>query len=152
MSRRLLTGIALLSLVLVPATAGLAQDIGPDMGTELVSATDHPTLGLILADANGLTLYNWAGDTQGTSNCSGACPTAWPPALVDEGNAMHLMDMSAGLGTVQRSDGTYQLAMDGWPLYRFQRDMQRGDANGEGLNAFGALWSVVKVDAMTEDM
>lgn len=148
MSRRLFTSIALLSLVLVPATGGLAQDMAPDVGMGLVSATDHPTLGRILADADGLTLYTWAGDTQGTSNRSGGCATAWPPALVDEGNAMNLTDMSAGLGTVQRSDGTYQLAMDGWPLYRFSQDAQRGDAMGEGSNGFGARWSVVNADAM----
>jgi predicted lipoprotein with Yx(FWY)xxD motif len=146
MLRRMLTAIALLGLILVPASATAAQD----MGMGLFSVTDHPTLGQILADAAGMTLYTWAGDSPGASSCNDACATAWPPYLVD-GNMMDMMDMmdpSMRVGTIERDDGTYQLAIDGWPLYYFQRDTAPGDANGEGSNGFGARWSVITTDAM----
>lgn len=119
----------------------------------LFSVTDHPALGQIVTDPNGMTLYTWAGDTPGTSSCSGACATTWPPYLVDENMAMNLMDPSLmdpsmRVGTIERDDGTYQVAIDGWPLYYFSRDTAPGDANGEGSNGFGARWSVITVDAM----
>ena len=64
--------LALLSLTLVPAASGaLAQDMG--MGP--LATTQHPTLGSIVTDANGLTVYTWAGDAAGagTSACNGQC-------------------------------------------------------------------------------
>jgi predicted lipoprotein with Yx(FWY)xxD motif len=141
-ARRILAAIALLSLVLLPAAAALAQDAagGP------FSVTNHATLGNILADTNGMTLYAWAGDAAGSnmSACSDACATAWPPYLVAEDMARSLM-MSTRAGAIE---GTHQVTLDGWPLYHFVRDTAPGDANGDGMNAFGARWSVVKADDM----
>ena len=140
MARRILAAIALLSLILLPATAALAQNMGP------FSVTAHPTLGNILADTNGMTLYTWAGDAAGSnmSACSDACATAWPPYLVAEDMARSLM-MSTRAGAIE---GTHQVTLDGWPLYHFVRDTAPGDANGDGVNAFGASWSAVKADDM----
>jgi predicted lipoprotein with Yx(FWY)xxD motif len=123
------------------------------MGMSLFSITDHPTLGQIVTDSNGMTLYTWAGDTSGASRCNDTCATAWPPYLVDEDMAMNLMDPSMRLGAIERDDDTYQVTVDGWPLYYFSRDTAPGDATGEGLNAFGARWSVIMVDpSMMMDM
>jgi predicted lipoprotein with Yx(FWY)xxD motif len=149
MVRQVRVAIALMTLVLVPAFAAFAQD----MGIGPFSVTDHPTLGRILADPDGKTLYTWAGDTAGAASaCNDACATPWPPYLVDEGMAMTMNDPSIihplPVGAIQRNDGKYQAALNGWPLYYFVRDAARGDANGEGATAFGALWSVVKADDM----
>ena len=140
MARRILAAIALLSLILLPAAAALAQNMGP------FSVTAHPTLGNILVDTNGMTLYTWAGDAAGSnmSACSDACATAWPPYLVAEDMARSLM-MSTRAGAIE---GTHQVTLDGWPLYHFVRDTAPGDANGDGVDAFGARWSVVKADDM----
>ena len=140
MARRILAAIALLSLILLPAAAALAQNMGP------FSVTNHATLGNILADTNGMTLYTWAGDAAGSnmSACSDACATAWPPYLVAEDMARSLM-MSTRAGAIA---GTHQVTLDGWPLYHFGRDTAPGDANGDGVDAFGASWSVVKADDM----
>jgi predicted lipoprotein with Yx(FWY)xxD motif len=80
------------------------------------------------------TLYTFSKDTTGKSNCSGACARNWPPATSAPG-------LSGGKVTkIKRSDGTMQVALDGHPLYRFAGDTKAGDANGNGLNAFGGLW------------
>ena len=140
MAGRILAAIALLSLILLPAAAVLAQGMGPFF------VTAHPTLGNILVDPDGMTLYTWAGDAAGSnmSACSDACATAWPPYLVPEDMARSLM-MSTRAGAIE---GTHQVTLDGWPLYHFVRDTAPGDANGDGVNAFGARWSVVKADDM----
>jgi predicted lipoprotein with Yx(FWY)xxD motif len=79
------------------------------------------------------TLYTFSKDTAGKSNCSGACAQNWPPAKSAPG-------ISGKVTTIKRSDGSSQVALDGHPLYRFSGDKQPGDANGDGLNAFGGLW------------
>ena len=150
MARRLFVAIALLTLAMFPlASTALAQDL---MG--LLSTAQHPSLGPILTDANGLTVYTWAGDTAGagTSACNGNCAVAWPAVAVDADTAMGMMDMSAGLSAFPREDGSYQLALNGWPLYRFANDRAPGDANGNGSNGFGARWSVVNADSMRPGM
>ena len=145
MARRLAISILALGLLIAPISAVVAQEMmmGP------VGYVEHMTLGTILTDATGKTLYTWAADTQGanTSACYDACAGAWPPALVDEAMGMQLMSMMhMGLGAITRTDGTYQLTHDGWPLYYFVRDMATGDAMGQDSNGFGARWSVIAVD------
>ena len=151
MAGRFLAVISLLTLTLISlAPAALAQDM--DMGP--LSTAQHPTLGPIVTDANGLTVYSWAGDTAGagTSACNGNCAVAWPPVSVDPDMAMGMMDMSSGPAAIQREDGSYQLTLNGWPLYRFSGDRAPGDANGNGSNGFGARWSVVNGDSMMPGM
>jgi predicted lipoprotein with Yx(FWY)xxD motif len=164
MARQVLAAIVLLSLVAVPSSVATAQDImDPQMGgLGLFSISPHPALGNILADVSGKTLYTWAADSPGTpSVCNDACATAWPPYLLDP-SRMGLIDPSQRdttdrdptirISGIQRGDGSYQVALDGWPLYYFSRDAAPGDAMGEGSNGFGARWSVVKIDDMMMGM
>src|SRR5262249_51891174 len=43
--------------------------------------------GPALADANGMTLYTYARDMTGYSNCNGPCADAWPPLAASGGDA-----------------------------------------------------------------
>ena len=103
------------------------------------------SLGPIVVDAAGLTLYRYDKDTpgSGTSACSGACAAAWPPALVN-GQASAGPGLTGMLGLVTRADGTHQVALDGHPLYRFSGDQNPGDTAGDG---FGGIWHVVHTSA-----
>jgi len=47
------------------------------------------------------------------------------------------------VGTTPRSDGGPQVTYNGHPLYLFKGDQKAGDANGQGVNAFGAAWYVL---------
>src|ERR1700755_1600255 len=49
---------------------------GTSSGTVDVART---SLGSVLVDSEGRTLYLWKADTGSKSTCSGACATAWPP-------------------------------------------------------------------------
>ncbi len=159
MARYFLTAIALFSLIIIPSSAATAQDImDPQMGgLGLFSVTENPDLGRLLADVSSRSLYTWAADSPGTpSVCNDACVNAWPPYLLDPGR-IDLIDSSQREGGrdptrrvsgLQRLDGTYQVAIDGSPLYRFAGDSAPGEANGEGSNGFGARWSVLKIDEM----
>jgi predicted lipoprotein with Yx(FWY)xxD motif len=101
------------------------------------------SLGQILVDVKGRTLYLFEADTGKQSTCSGACAQAWPPLTTNgaptaAGNASPSL-----LGTTTRSDGTMQATYSGHPLYYFASDTKSGDTKGEGLTAFGAGWDVL---------
>ena len=137
-----------LSLLAAGVSAGLAQE-----GTIVfVGYAEHPTLGPILTDTAGITLYTWDGDVQSQEPAIATtlCAGAWPPMLVDEISARWIMGMQGTpFRAIVRTDMTYQLTYEGWPLYSFVRDMVPGDVNGDGLLAFGGRWSIVRIDPTT---
>jgi len=107
-----------------------------------VALMPNPTLGTLLTDASGWTVYTWDGDSPGVSNCFDACANAWP-AFTSDVDIVQPDGIPGTLDWVDRGDGTWQISLDGWPLYYFARDVNPGDANGDGINAFGATWHVV---------
>jgi predicted lipoprotein with Yx(FWY)xxD motif len=105
--------------------------------------TASTPLGTILVDSQGRTLYLFTHDSGSTSMCTGACATAWPP-LVTSGAPTAAAGTNASLlGTAKRADGTTQVTYKGHPLYRFVKDVNPGQTNGQGLMAFGGSWFAV---------
>ncbi|HKC28004.1 MAG TPA: hypothetical protein VKB75_08315 [Jatrophihabitans sp.] len=96
-----------------------------------------------LTDSAGRSLYLFASDTSTKSTCSGACATAWPPLTAKTAPTAGPGAKASDLSTITRSDGTKQVSYAGHPLYLFAGDTAAGQTNGEGTNAFGALWYVV---------
>jgi predicted lipoprotein with Yx(FWY)xxD motif len=122
------------------------QRRGPSTGggtSSTVGVGSSNTLGSILVDSQGRTLYLFAQDTGSTSTCSGACAAAWPP-LTTSGTPTVGGGANASLvGTTTRSDNSQQVTYNGHPLYLFNRDTNPGDTNGQGVIAFGASWFAV---------
>jgi predicted lipoprotein with Yx(FWY)xxD motif len=109
-------------------------------GSATVDAARVGSLGTILVDAQGRTLYLFEKDSGSKSTCFGACASAWPPVQVsDKPTAGHGVQASS-LGTTARSDGQPQVTYNGHPLYRYVGDHKAGDATGQGSDGFGALW------------
>ena len=131
--------LATLASALAPTSAShAAQAKGPLVSTRATS------LGRILVDRHGHTLYLLEKDKNGKSACSGACATNWPPLLTKGTPKGSGGVKSSLLGTTKRSDGTTQVTYNKHPLYRFKGDANKvGATKGEGLNAFGAEWYVV---------
>jgi D-xylose transport system substrate-binding protein len=106
--------------------------------------TNNPTLGNILTDANGKTLYIFLNDKAGVSNCTGACLAKWPAFSAAQGATPTAGSGVTGtLGTITRSDGTVQVTINQMPLYYFGGDTKPGDTNGQGI---GNVWYVVGPD------
>ncbi|HVX32209.1 MAG TPA: hypothetical protein VHA80_03635 [Solirubrobacterales bacterium] len=109
-------------------------------GTVFVSLGSAASLGEVLVDSEGHTLYAFGGET-----CEGACARAWPPLLDERGEPQPSNGTAAArLGTVTRPDGTHQVTYAGRPLYTFAGDKQPGEANGNGKSAFGGTWTALK--------
>ena len=106
-------------------------------------STASSTHGKILNSSTHKTLYVFAADSPGKSNCSGACAQSWPPVTVSKGSLTRTTGVTAKLGVIHRSDGTLQLTINRLPVYTFVGDTAPGATSGQGLNASGALWCVV---------
>lgn len=114
-----------------------AADAKPRTAGQL-AVWESKKLGKVLTDSEGLTLYRFDKDSVDpvTSNCNGDCAKAWP--VVAAGDVTPAPGTDASLiGSVTRADGTKQLTVGGWPMYRYAKDTKPGDANGQGV---GGTW------------
>ncbi|WP_328303574.1 SCO0930 family lipoprotein [Streptomyces sp. NBC_00435] len=120
------------------AAAGAAESAG-----QLAIAQDEK-LGSVLTDSAGFTLYRFDKDTAkpSKSNCDGDCAKTWPVVAAGDATAAAGMD-PAVLGEVVRTDGSKQLTVAGWPVYRFSKDAKAGDTNGQGV---GGTWFAAAPD------
>jgi predicted lipoprotein with Yx(FWY)xxD motif len=111
-------------------------------GKPATLGVESTSLGKILDDGQGRTLYLFQRDTGSKSNCAGACATSWPP-LTSAKPSVGKGASASMIGTTKRSDGKTQVTYNGHPVYRFSGDSSPGDTNGQGTNAFGGLWYAV---------
>jgi len=101
------------------------------------------TLGQILVNSRGHTLYLFAKDRNGRSACSGACARFWPP-LLSQGKPTGGSGVKPSLlGTMKRSNGSLQVTYNRHPLYTYVLDKRAGQTKGERVSAFGARWYAV---------
>ena len=145
--------VALMSLA-IAATAASAQGYGNDTTgpTTTAPATAAPTaagaaqirlwkttLGMVISDAQGRTLYALEKDKNATSTCYDQCEAAWPPLVSDTATAGSGLDQ-AKLGTTKRKDGRTQVTYNNWPLYYYGADTKPGDVKGQGQDG---VWYVL---------
>lgn len=128
---------AVLASMIIPASLA-----GVSNGTATV-ATAQTSLGRVLVNARGRTLYLFARDSAGKSRCYGACAAYWPP-LITSGKPLARSGARASLlGRTKRRDGRWQVTYNHHPLYRFSGDTGKGQTSGEGLTDFGGEWDAV---------
>ncbi|QLE70729.1 hypothetical protein FGW37_03115 [Streptomyces rectiverticillatus] len=108
-----------------------------------MTVREAPGIGSVVADSAGMTLYRFDKDTAQppASTCDGDCAKAWPP--VPAGDATAASGIGATVGEVKRADGTKQLTLAGWPVYRYAKDTAPGDTKGQGV---GGTWSAFAPD------
>jgi predicted lipoprotein with Yx(FWY)xxD motif len=146
--RRPLVMAAGLSLLVAACVSG-ALAAPAHQSAALVQVANNPTLGTILVNSQGMTLYTLSTEADGTIHCTGACLTAWPPLLLPAGATAPTIGpgVVGNVGTIARPDGTKQVTYNGVPVYTFIGDKAAGDITGQGVVAFGGTWFVVKVTA-----
>jgi len=120
------------------AATPTAESNAASMSGDTVMVANNPTLGNILVDANGMTLYLFLKDNGTTTACTGTCAQNWPALTSASPNAGSGADATL-LGTVP---DTNQVTYNGHLLYTFVKDKSPGDVSGEGLqNAWYAVSS-----------
>ena len=128
-----------------PASGASSPAMAPapmtaDAATLALKMADS-SLGSILVDGKGMTLYMFAKDSANTSVCTGACLVAWPPLLGKPTPGAGVDDSK--LGSFTRSDGTTQATYKGWPLYYWKDDQKPGDVLGQNVSG---VWFVLDRD------
>jgi predicted lipoprotein with Yx(FWY)xxD motif len=129
-----------------PTTAAASEAPGsaapasaPATGDLTVNLADT-SLGSVLVDGSGRTLYIFTADSGGKSVCNGDCAGTWPPLLGDAVPAVGTGLDAAGFATITRDDGSSQVSFHGMPLYYFAADAAAGDTKGQGI---GGKWFVI---------
>jgi predicted lipoprotein with Yx(FWY)xxD motif len=153
-----LAGVALLAAACGGNGGGYGAGNAPPATTATAPATPttldlaNSSLGKILVDSRGRSLYLFEADTGTTSTCtSEGCVAEWPPFIAG-GNPQVGAGLAANqLGTTTRGDGQQQVTYRGHPLYYFAGDSQPGSTEGQGLNDNGGLWYVVRTDGTPVD-
>jgi predicted lipoprotein with Yx(FWY)xxD motif len=141
-SRLLITAFVGAALLTV-ACGSSAQSPSSPAGPTTIAVASNPKLGQILVDGAGKTLYLFVADSGSSSTCYTSCAQLWPPVITSGPPKAGTGAAASLLGTTTRTDGKTEVTYAGHPLYYFVSDKQAGDATGQGVNSFGALWWVV---------
>lgn len=106
-------------------------------------STTITSLGTVLT-SDGFTLYRYSKDSAKPpkSNCLGKCAITWPPVVHDGPIGTNVIDPTM-MGSMRRPDGTEQLTINGWPVYRYVRDTEPGLMTGQGIDD---AWSAIGID------
>ncbi|WP_309127927.1 hypothetical protein [Microbacterium sp.] len=112
-----------------------SEETAPGGEGSAALTTADSSLGEIVVDGEGMTVYMFDSDTQnaGASTCEGQCAENWPAVTV-EGDAPELDGVTGEVGTITGVDGATQVTLNGWPLYYFAGDSAPGDVKGQGVN------------------
>jgi predicted lipoprotein with Yx(FWY)xxD motif len=140
----LFVAVVLAAAALVAAIFGEASSAASQKAPRGALVSIHKTsLGKVLADARGRTLYLFEKDKNRMSSCNGACLAYWPAVLTAGKPRAGLGVRASLLGVTKRANGRRQLTYAGHPLYTFVGDKKPGQTTGEGLTDFGAAWDAV---------
>ena len=121
-----------------PATTSSAAAAGAAV------STGNTSLGTVLTDSKGLTLYYFLPEKNSTLGaCTAGCLSEWPP-LVVTGTPTAASGATGTLGTVSimvNGAAATELTYNGWPLHTFASDTAAGQTGGNGIdnNWFAAM-------------
>ncbi|MGK3958215.1 hypothetical protein ACLKOZ_18720 [Arthrobacter sp. R4] len=118
-----------------PAPASPAATGSPTAAAAVDLKTATSSAGTIVVDAKGMSVYFFTKDVKdsGTSACTGACLTMWPPVLSTAATPS-AEGVSGTLGTIATPDGAKQMTLNGLPLYYYEQDKNPGDILGQGVS------------------
>jgi predicted lipoprotein with Yx(FWY)xxD motif len=141
------TAILVAGLVTLAACGGTGYGGGTSAGTDNTAMTPglkvaSTSLGNVVVDSRGRTVYELSADKPSKSTCSAECLAEWPavPAL---GGKATPASLTAHVGSAATSSGKQMATVGDRPVYTFSQDKAAGDVNGEGLKDFGGTWYAV---------
>lgn len=109
------------------------------------------SLGKILVDASGFTLYRFTKDTHNKDACVkiSGCSQIWP-ALSTSGNPTAGAGVKASLlSTIKLPGGNKQVTYAGHPLYSYKPASEPAETSYVGTVQFGGTWDAVNAAGNT---
>jgi predicted lipoprotein with Yx(FWY)xxD motif len=123
------------------SSSSTAQSAGGTSGggtAAHVLSVGNTSLGKVLTDSRGMTLYTLSADGKNHSTCATDCLQFWPAVAPSKAGTL-----SVTTGRTATPDGTPIATVAGHPVYTFSQDSKPGDVNGEGINEFGGVWHAI---------
>jgi predicted lipoprotein with Yx(FWY)xxD motif len=123
------TGVAAAALAMVVAGCGSSSSSGggtttlsPAKSVAASSLKTHSTsVGTVLVNSKGLTIYELVGATASNPKCNSACQAFWPPV----------------------TSGGSQIVVNGHPAFTFSMDSKAGQVLGQGAkDTWGTWWAL----------
>jgi len=126
------------------ATSTSAKSASSTPGPK-VSAKSVASLGSVLVNEEGKTLYVFAPDKESKVTCQGECAGIWPPLKLESGQKATASGavQSKLLGKDSDPEGGEVVTYAGGPLYTYTADTSAGTATGQGVNLNGGYWYVI---------
>jgi predicted lipoprotein with Yx(FWY)xxD motif len=102
------------------SSGGGTQSVAPGSGASGSTFTTHSTsIGTVMADSNGRTVYELVGDPASNSMCTGECLSIWPA-------------VKTGSGAIA--------VVHGHPAFTFSGDTKAGETKGQNVKDSFGLW------------
>ncbi|MBD2751815.1 hypothetical protein IC230_02855 [Spirosoma sp. BT704] len=127
----------LITSLMAVSLLGCVQDHTVPASNVILAST---SIGNVLADENGKTLYVFGRDVAGDANCAGTCRDLWP-IYYKEAPSVGTGLKTSDFATITRPDGDKQTTYKGWPLYYYKNDTKAGDVLGDKV---GGIWMASK--------
>ena len=139
--------VGVLTAIATPLAAAAAQGGAPSAAPARVARVQvrKTSLGKILVNASGFTLYEFSKDGHNSDRCAkiSGCAAIWP-ALNTTGKPKAGSGVSASkLSTIALSGGAKQVTYAGHPLYIYSGDSAPGDTSYVGAMQFGGSWHAI---------
>jgi predicted lipoprotein with Yx(FWY)xxD motif len=125
------TGAAVAGLAMIVAGCGSSSSGGSGGGTTTLAPaksvaastlkTHSTSVGNVLVDAKGRTIYELVGDTATNQTCDKSCQAFWPPV----------------------TSGGSQIVVNGHPAFTFVMDTKSGQILGQGSKDTWGTWWVL---------
>ena len=114
----------------------------PAPGTTVL-IVERSKVGWVLAEANGMVVYTYGGDTKnGSPTCTGGCAAVWP-AVTGIPMVSTADTLPGTLGTTTMANGAKQITYNGYPLYTLKGAAVLS-TKGNGMEG---KWHVIKLAA-----
>jgi predicted lipoprotein with Yx(FWY)xxD motif len=128
-----------------PASSATTTAASPATKAVSLSVRTLPTVGAVLVNSEGHTLYTFAPDQHAKVTCVSSCAAVWPPLKLASGEtAAGSPQMKASLlGSDSDPEGGSVVTYAGWPLYTYAADGSAGQDNGQAIEANGGHWYVI---------
>ena len=97
------------------------------------------SLGSVLTDSKGNTLYILTSDHGSTTACDSVCLHYWVPVTA-AGTPVAGSGVTAKLGSDMEANGTHQLTVNGALVYTYVGDHGAGQVSGQGVKSNGGTW------------
>lgn len=127
------------------AAGALGVGVALAVTSPILKVSKDASLGSIIVNGKGLTLYHVSSERGGKLTCTGNCVYFWFPVIVTSKTKIVVGKglSKARIGTIKRPNGALQLTYNKLPLYRYYLDRKPGQLKGQGVKDPAGTWYAV---------